>query len=99
MFGILDLDNRRIKKDDIKTGKKRNLQKSEVLELADGEAISAKWPKKVNGKQYDYPARVMPTMILQNRDRSNEGILKFRSFAKSEFLVKIEIFVKNRNFD
>lgn len=66
MLGLLNLENRKIKVTKEGSSKKKNLSKEEVLQLNDEDEVSVRWPIKICDKVYDYPAKVMPNMILKN---------------------------------
>jgi len=67
LFGQLNLENRRVKMNIDGSSKKKNLTNAEVAELKDEDEVSIRWPIKVFEKFYDYPAKVMPQMVMLNK--------------------------------
>ncbi len=70
----MELDNRRVKVRKEGSSKKQILTKEEVANLEEGAEVLIRWPIKVAEKYYEYPAMVMPTMHMQNKATTMQGI-------------------------
>lgn len=102
MLGLLNLENRKIKVTKEGSSKKKNLSKEEVLQLKDEDEVSVRWPIKICDKVYDYPAKVMPNMILKNTnfDLADHAALLSKQLGLDEgYSEKLRHWSKAENID